>query len=112
MSGADMKRTLVCVLLSTVFSGCTTTIAVPVVKEALKCELPASMLAACGDPGVIQPGITFGQMIEVSGRDRDMLKACALGHKSLAEAIAACNDSIEKYNGEIRELNARNAARQ
>jgi hypothetical protein len=104
-----MKRILIC-LLSAAFSACTT-MAVPVVKEAQKCELPASMLAACGDPAAIKQGITFGEMIDVSSRDRDSLNACALRHKSLADAIAACNDKIEKYNTDIREMNARNAAK-
>ena len=103
-----MKRILLC-LSSVAFSGCTT-MAVPVVKEALKCEVPAGMLAACGDPAAIKQGITFGEMIDVSSRDRDSLNACALRHKSLADTIAGCNSSIEKYNAEIRELNARNAA--
>jgi hypothetical protein len=102
-----MKRILV-TLSSLAFSGCATT-AVPVVKEALKCEVPAGMLAACGDSAPIKQGITFGEMIEVSGRDRASLGACALRHMSLADAIAACNAGIEKYNAEIREINARNA---
>jgi len=105
-----MKRILVC-LSSVAFSGCTT-MAVPVVKEAQKCEAPAGVLAACGDPAAIRQGITFGEMIDVSGRDRDSLNACALRHKSLADAVAACNDNIEKYNAEIREMRARNAAKQ
>jgi hypothetical protein len=96
-------------MLSVAFSACTM---VPVVKEALKCEVPAGMLAACGDPAAIRQGITFGEMIDVTGRDRDNLRACALRHKSLADAIAACNSSIDRFNAEIREINARNAARQ
>jgi hypothetical protein len=103
-----MKRILLC-LSSVAFSGCTTMV-VPVVKEAQKCEMPAGMLAACGDLAAIKQGITFGEMIDVSSRDRDSLNACALRHKSLADAIAACNAGIEKYNAEIREMNARNAA--
>ncbi len=105
-----MKRILIC-LLSTAFSGCTT-MAVPVVKEAQKCEASASMLATCGDPAAIKQGVTFGEMIDVSSRDRDSLGACVLRHKSLADVVAACNNSIEKYNAEIREMNARNAAKQ
>jgi hypothetical protein len=49
-----MKRILVC-LSSVAFSGCTT-MAVPVVKEAQKCEAPASMLAACGELAAIKQG--------------------------------------------------------
>jgi hypothetical protein len=102
-----MKRISTCLALA-VFSGCTTMV-VPVVKEALKCDAPAGMLAACGEPVLIKQGITFGEMIDVSGRDRDTLRECALRQRSLADAVAACNDSIEKYNAEIREINARNA---
>ena len=110
MRGASVKRITTC-LAFVALSGCTT-MAVPVVKEALKCNVPADMLAACGEPDLIKHGITFGEMIDVSGRDRDTLRKCVLRHKSLADAIAACNDSIEKHNADIRALNARNAAKQ
>jgi hypothetical protein len=104
-----MKRILTC-LLPLAFSGCATP--VPVVKEALKCEVPAGMLAACGEPAAIKQGITFGEMIEVTSRDRDSLRACALRHKSLADAIAACNSNIDRFNAEIRDINnARTAAK-
>lgn len=102
-----MKRALIC-LISAASCGCTS-IAVPVVKEALKCEAPASMLATCGSTAAINEGITFGELIEMSRRDRDALNECALRHKSLADAVAACNDNIENYNAEIRKINARNA---
>jgi hypothetical protein len=102
-----MKPILIC-LSSLAVSGCMTT-AVPVVREALKCEAPASMLAGCSDPVAIKQGITFGELVGVSGRDRDSLRDCALRQKTLAGAVADCNDRIEKYNAEIREINARNA---
>jgi hypothetical protein len=102
-----MRRLLL--LCSFIFSGCTTTVAVPVVKEAQKCEPPASMLVACAEAAPIKQGVTFGEMIEVSSRDRDALKACALRHKQLAETIAECNGSIDRYNHEIREINAAHA---
>lgn len=105
-----MKRILICLISAAFFGGCTT-MAVPVVKEALKCEVPASMLAACDDAAAIKPGIAFGEMIDVSARDRDSLRACALRHKSLADAIADCNSRIDKYNADIREYNTRNAAK-
>ena len=108
MKGAGMKRILIC-LVPAAFAGCATP--VPVIKEALKCEVPAAMLAACGAPAAIKPGITFGEMMVVARTDRDSLRACALRHKSLAEAVAACNSSIDKYNAEIRAINARNAAK-
>ena len=89
--------------------GCTTTVAVPVVKEAQKCQPPANMLESCGDATAVKAGITFGEMIEVSSRDRDALRACALRHKRLVETITECNGSIDKYNAEIRQINAINA---
>jgi hypothetical protein len=91
-------------------SGCTT-MAVPVVKEALECNIPAEMLAACGEPALIKEGITFGEMINVSALDRETLRKCAFSQRSLADAALQCKDSIDKYNAEIRERNARNAAK-
>lgn len=102
-------RLLFIPLLGIAISGCSTTVAVPVVKEAQKCEPPASMLVPCGEAAAIKQGVTFGEMIEVSSRDRDALRACALRHKQLAETIAECNGSIDRYNLEIREINAANA---
>ena len=101
-----MKRILIC-LWPFALSACTT--AVPVVEESLKCELPAGMLAACAEPAPIKEGITFGELIDVSSRDRDSLRACALRQKSLADAAVTCTHSIEQYNEKIREINARNA---
>jgi hypothetical protein len=105
-----MSRYFLLALLATCW-GCTTT-AVPVVKEALKCDAPPSLLAACAEPVAIKQGVTFGEMITLTAADRDAFQACALRHKSLAELVTACNASIEKYNAEIRELNKRNAAPQ
>jgi hypothetical protein len=111
MSGAGMKRLLL-VPLSIAFAGCTTTTAVPVVKEAQKCAPDASLLAACEEPAAVRHGITFGELIEISSRDRETLRQCALRQKSLAEAIAGCNGAIDAYNSDIREFNASHAAKQ
>lgn len=94
-------------VLVTALAGCS--VAVPVVKEAPKCSPPANMVVPCEGAGQIRQGITFGELIDLSSHDRDKLNACALRHKSLADAIAACNAVIDKYNAEIREINARNA---
>jgi len=101
-----MSRILTC-LLPIALCACTT--AVPVVEESLKCDLPASMLAPCAEPAAIKDGITFGELIDVSSRDRDGLRACALKQKSLADAAVTCTHSIEMYNEKIREINKRNA---
>jgi len=108
--GTSMRRFPIC-LLSIAFSGCTTL--VPVVKAAPKCDTSrlSEMLVLCGDPVAIDQGITFGGMIDVARQDRESLRACAFRHKSLADAIAACNDSIDRYNAEIGDINARNAAK-
>ena len=106
-----MKRNLLCVLL-VALSGCATTVAVPVVKEAQKCSPDASLLAACDAPGAVNPGITFGELIEISSRDRETLRQCALRQKSLADAIAGCNGAIDAYNKDIREFNANHAVKQ
>lgn len=102
-----MRKILMCALLCAVLPACTT--AVPVVREAQKCAPSAVMLEACGEAAEVKAGITFGEMIEVSRGDREKLKACALRQKTLAATIAECNASIDKYNAEIREINARNA---
>jgi hypothetical protein len=91
-------------LLPVAIYGCSTT--VPVVKEAQKCQPPPSMLESCGDVASIKQGITFGEIIEVSSRDRDALRVCALRHKRLVETIAECNNNIDRYNAEIREIDA------
>jgi hypothetical protein len=101
-------RLILIVLVLAAGWGCTTTVAVPVVKEALKCDAPPSLLAACGEPTMVKQGITFGELITVSAQDRASFQECALRHRSLAQALAACNASIEKFNAEVREINARN----
>jgi hypothetical protein len=102
-------RTIAICALCAAFSGCATT--VPVVEELVKCDAPADMLAACVNPADIKQGITFGEMIDVSSRDRASLKACANSHKYLADVVAQCNASIDKNNVRIREINARSDAK-
>ena len=102
-----MKGALLC-LMTAVSCGCSS-IAVPVVKEALTCEAPAGILADCIDTAAINKGISFGELIEITRRDRDALNECVLRHKSLVDVVTACNENIEDYNAEIREINARNA---
>ncbi len=101
-------RLLAC-LAAAVAGACAAPVAVPVVKEAQRCEPAAAMLAACSEPAPIKAGVTFGEMMDLSRQDREALRACALRHKSLAESIADCKVRIENYNTEIREINARNA---
>jgi hypothetical protein len=103
-----MRRILLCALLAAALPACTTT-TVPVVKEAQKCVPAAALLEPCGEPADVRAGITYGELIDASRGDREKLKACALRQRSLAAALTDCNGSIDKYNADIREINARNA---
>ena len=100
-----MKRILIC-LLCAASCGCTP-MAVPVVKESLTCEFSASVLQSCGEAADIKPGVTFGEMIEVSRRDRQVLKECAQSHKDLAGEVAKCKENVDKHNAAIREEQAK-----
>jgi hypothetical protein len=104
-----MNRILIC-LLSAASCGCTP-MAVPVVKQSLSCEFTAGLLQSCGDAADIRQGITFGEMIEVSRRDRQVLKECAQSHKDLAGEVAKCKENVDKHNAAVREDEARNAAK-
>ncbi len=106
-----MKRILPCVFLIA-FSGCATKVTVPLVKEAQRCAPDAGLMAPCDAPAPVNQGMTFGELVKVSSRDRETLRQCALRQRSLAEAIAGCNGKIDDYNREIREFNASHAAKQ
>jgi len=103
-----MKRMLIC-LSVVACSGCAGTV-VPVVTESLECDPPAAMLQTCDEPVPIKEGITYGEMIDVSRRDRESLMACARRQKSLADTAATCARGIKQYNEKIREISARDAA--
>ncbi len=95
-----MKRILIC-LMAAAACGCAP-MAVPVVKQSLTCDVDADLLKACGEAASIKEGITFGEMIAVSSRDRQTLKQCAQDHKALAAAVAKCKEGIDKYNASIK----------
>ena len=102
-----MKKTIATCLALAALGGCAT--AVPEVKDALTCDVPPALLAACDVPAGIKVGITYGELIEVSRRDREALRECALRHDALSHAIAACSDNIATYNAQIRAINAAKA---
>jgi hypothetical protein len=104
-----MKQILICAICAA-SCGCTP-MAVPVVKQSLTCDVSAELLQACGESSPIKEGVTFGEMIEVSRRDRLILKQCAQSHKDLAGAVGKCTESIDKHNASIREDEARDAAK-
>src|SRR4051812_19940773 len=98
-----MKRIVIC-LISAALGGCCTPI--PVVPQALTCVPTTDTLAPCGAAGDIKQGITFGELITVSGQDRDTLKNCAARQEDLVKAVATCNKMIEEHNAKVREINA------
>ncbi len=104
-----MKRILIC-LIAAAACGCTP-MAVPVVKQSLSCDVSADLMQACADAAPIKEGVTFGEMIDVSRRDRQTLKQCAQIHKDLAGAVAKCKESVDKHNASIREDEARDTAK-
>lgn len=87
--------------LSATGSGCTP-MAVPVVKQSLSCDVSAELLQGCSEAAPIKEGVTFGEMINVSSRDRATLKQCAQSHKDLAAAVARCKESVDRHNASIR----------
>jgi hypothetical protein len=98
-----MKRILTC-LIAAALAGCNTVV-IPKVEHAVVCTPPAAMLETCAGPADIKQGITFGELIDVSGRDRDTLKQCALTHRRLSETVADCNKRLADYNASLDEFN-------
>ena len=83
-----MKKIIATCFALAALAGCATE--VPEVKVAPTCDVPPALLAACGAPADIKVGITFGELLEVSRRDREALRECTQRHDELARAIAAC----------------------
>jgi hypothetical protein len=94
---------LLCLMCAACLSaaGCAP-MAVPVVKQSLSCDVAAELLQTCSDAAPIKDGVTFGEMINVSSRDRLTLKQCAQAHKDLAAAVARCKESVDRHNASIR----------
>jgi hypothetical protein len=102
-------RRLQTILLALACTGCTT--AVPVVPPAPRCELSPALLAACDGPGGVKPDITFGELIDIAARDRESLRACALRHQALADAVSVCKTQIQAFDTELEKINARRNAK-
>jgi len=83
-----MKKTIATCFALAALGGCAT--AVPDAKVAPTCDVPPALLAACGAPADIKVGVTFGEMMEISKRDREALRECTQRHDALSQAIAAC----------------------
>lgn len=99
-----MKRILICLTSACLFAaacGCAPA-TVPVVSESLTCDVGKELLQACGEAAAIKEGVTFGEMIDVSSRDRLTLKQCAQNHKDLVAAVGKCKASVDKHNASIK----------
>jgi len=84
-----MKKIIATCFALAALGGCATE--VPEAKQVSACDVPPALLATCGAPGDIKVGITFGELLEVSRRDREALRECTQRHEALSHAIAACN---------------------
>jgi hypothetical protein len=104
---AASTRALLCII-GVGLCGCAAPLP-PVVKESLKCEIPAAMLERCAEPTQIQEGVTFKEIIQIMLQDRDNLRNCAQRQESLAGAATLCQTEVAKYNQEVQQSNARNA---
>lgn len=97
-------------ILPIALCGCATPVP-PVVKQSLKCEIPASMLEHCAQPSQIDEGASYEQVIDIAIRDRENLRICAQRQESLAETAAICQKEVAKYNQEISDINASNTSK-
>jgi hypothetical protein len=83
--------------------GCTTY--VPVVPEAVKCEVPATLLQGCVPPAKLADGITYGELLAVYQGERQALQQCGTNHAALMQAVAACRAEVARHNAELGRLN-------
>ncbi|MEX8508339.1 MAG: hypothetical protein AB3X46_08530 [Leptothrix ochracea] len=96
-----MKRMLICAAV--LVSGCTHY--VPVVTPALRCEPAANLLQGCERPGLMPDGSTYEDLLRQSQTDRQNLQRCALQHADLVQALAVCNEEIERHNQALTQIN-------
>lgn len=75
--------------------GCGTTHYVAQVPPSLKCEVPASMTAACPTPQPLKAGLTYRELLEAHLADRQQLQRCAAQHEELRRVIAACQARVD-----------------
>jgi hypothetical protein len=83
-------------------AGCTTY--VPVVPEAVQCEVPAALLQGCDSPQRLKDGITYGELLAVYQGERQALKLCGDHHAALLRAVAACKAEVDRHNAELKRL--------
>jgi hypothetical protein len=97
-----MKRMLICAAV--LASGCTHY--VPVVTPALRCEPAPNLLQSCERPGLMPDGSTYGDLLHQAQTDRQNLQRCVLQHADLVQALAVCNEEIERHNDALTKINA------
>ena len=91
-------------------TGCGTT--VKLLPENLSCPVTVAQLStACTAPASLADGATFAQLVQAGIDDRAALRACESRRAELALALRTCNQAVEKYLGEVREINRANAAK-
>lgn len=105
-----MKTNMLWLAALVPLAACTTT-HVPVVPDAVQCEVPAVLLQACDAPQRLKDGTTYGELLQVHLADRQALVRCAADHGSLMKAVAVCRSEVERHNARLQELDAALKAR-
>jgi len=97
-------------LASVALAGCGTS--VKLLPENLSCPVTSAQLdTACTAPATLANGATFAQLVQAGIDDRAALRACESRRAELALALRTCNQAVERYLGEVREINKANAAK-
>lgn len=105
-----MRRWALAMAVLATLGGCGTT--VKLLPENLSCPVSTAQLdTACTAPARLADGATFAQLVQAGIDDRAALRACESRRAELALALRTCNQAVEKYLGEVREINKANAAR-
>ena len=106
-----MKSNMLWLAALAPLAACTTT-HVPVVPDAVQCQVPAALLQACEAPQRLKDGTTYGELLQVHLSDRQALVRCAADHDSLLKAVTLCRSEVERHNARLKELDAALKARQ
>lgn len=90
--------------LTVLLAGCCTRI--PVIEEPMACPINLIQLEQrCKVPSALPEDATYGDLVKASLNDRDALRACSVHDTLLADALKACNTSIERLRAKIQEIN-------
>ena len=103
-------RTVLIGVAALALAGCGTT--VKLLPENLSCPVSSAQLdTTCTAPAALADGASFEQLVQAGIDDRAALRACESRRAELARALRTCNQAVEKYLGEVREINKANAAK-